>query len=158
MVIGGGVTAFLLLNNDDESTTTVTATSGAEVSSDSSAGEATTESSDESETSSDDGGGGGSEDLPEGTSPEGLGDDPELDALAQDCFDGDMEACDNLFFESDIDSAYETYAATCGGRLSHGGVTRILRPDLPLTWRTVTASQPQRLGQMRYGRARVDAS
>jgi len=28
-----------------------------------------------------------------------------------------MEACDNLFFESDIDSAYETYAATCGGRL-----------------------------------------
>jgi len=40
-----------------------------------------------------------------------------LDALAQDCFDGDLEACDDLFIESPIDSDYETYGNTCGDRV-----------------------------------------
>jgi hypothetical protein len=48
--------------------------------------------------------------------PTGLGDDPVMDAYAQDCFNGDMEACDNLFLESDIDSTYEAYGDTCAGR------------------------------------------
>jgi hypothetical protein len=61
---------------------------------------------------------GGSGELPPGTPPEGLGDDPELDALAQDCFEGIMQACDDLYLRSDIDSAYETYGETCGGRVS----------------------------------------
>jgi hypothetical protein len=45
-----------------------------------------------------------------------LGDDPELDALAQDCSDGDMEACDLLGLSGPPRSAYEDYGSTCGGR------------------------------------------
>ncbi|MGI8528729.1 MAG: hypothetical protein ACR2KO_04550, partial [Geodermatophilaceae bacterium] len=47
-------------------------------------------------------------------------DDPALDKLAQECFEGVMDSCDSLFFESEIDSAYETYAETCGGRIEVG--------------------------------------
>jgi hypothetical protein len=54
--------------------------------------------------------------LPTADSPEGLGDDPALDALAQNCFDGDMQACDDLYLQSDFDSDYEDYGNTCGGR------------------------------------------
>jgi hypothetical protein len=50
----------------------------------------------------------------------GLGDDPELDRLAQECHDGDMSACDDLFNRSDLDSAYEEYGDTCAGRRSSG--------------------------------------
>ena len=49
-------------------------------------------------------------------SPEGLGDDPAFDELAQRCFDGSMESCDELFRQADLDSAYETYGDTCAGR------------------------------------------
>ncbi len=48
--------------------------------------------------------------------PTGLGDDPVMNAYAQDCYDGDMEACDNLFLESEVDSPYEVYGGTCAGR------------------------------------------
>jgi hypothetical protein len=48
--------------------------------------------------------------------PEGLGGDPGLDAYAQDCYDGDMEACDALFLESEDDSPYKLYGGTCAGR------------------------------------------
>lgn len=116
LLIAGGVTAIVLLNNDDEPTTTATTNSA--TGAPSSPVEATTESSEESsDPSASDDGGGGTGEVPAGTAPGDLGDDAELDALAQDCFEGNMEACDDLFFESDINSAYETYATTCGGRL-----------------------------------------
>ena len=67
-------------------------------------------------------GAGAGDDVPEPTSPDGLGDDPELDALAQDCFDGDFSACDQLFFESPADSDYEAYGDSCGGRNEPGGL------------------------------------
>ena len=66
--------------------------------------------------------GAGAGDVPEPTSPDGLGDDPELDALAQDCFDGDFSACDQLFFESPVDSDYEAYGDSCGGRNEPAGL------------------------------------
>lgn len=49
-----------------------------------------------------------------------LGDDAELDVLAQECFGGDPGACDDLFLESDVGSDYEAYGSTCGGRLALG--------------------------------------
>ena len=49
--------------------------------------------------------------------PDGLGSDPALDQLAQSCFEGDFVACDDLYWQSDIDSGYEIYAETCGGRV-----------------------------------------
>lgn len=52
--------------------------------------------------------------------PDGLGDDATLDDLAQSCFDGDMQSCDDLFLESDVGSAYETYGDTCAGRQPAG--------------------------------------
>ncbi|MGH9186904.1 MAG: hypothetical protein ACRD0U_13975, partial [Acidimicrobiales bacterium] len=48
--------------------------------------------------------------------PTGLGDDPELQPLAESCFAGDMTACDDLYFDSEPGSDYEQYGATCGGR------------------------------------------
>lgn len=43
-------------------------------------------------------------------------DDAELEALAQECFDGSGGACDDLFFRADVDSEAEEYGNTCGGR------------------------------------------
>ncbi len=37
--------------------------------------------------------------------------------LAQACFDGTMQACDDLYFTSDFGSAHEAYGASCGGRI-----------------------------------------
>lgn len=48
------------------------------------------------------------------------GSDPVLDALWDSCAAGDMAACDNLFMESPIDSEYETFGDTCGGRQEAG--------------------------------------
>ncbi|MBM7807477.1 hypothetical protein JOD57_003314 [Geodermatophilus bullaregiensis] len=49
--------------------------------------------------------------------PGGLGSDPVLDGYAQSCFDGNLQACDDLYLESPPLSAYEEYATTCGGRV-----------------------------------------
>jgi hypothetical protein len=55
--------------------------------------------------------------LPPATAaPDGLGDDPALDELAQGCYDGDMQACDDLYAQSESDSLYELYGGTCAGR------------------------------------------
>lgn len=54
--------------------------------------------------------------LPDGQEPGDLGDSPAFEALAEGCFDGDMAACDVLWLESPIDSDFEAYGATCGGR------------------------------------------
>jgi hypothetical protein len=51
------------------------------------------------------------------TPPGTLGPDPVLDAYAADCFEGEMQACDDLFYESPPMSDYEQYAVTCGGRV-----------------------------------------
>lgn len=48
--------------------------------------------------------------------PDGLGNDPVLDALATDCYGGDMQSCDDLFDRSDVGSDYETYGDSCAGR------------------------------------------
>ena len=52
------------------------------------------------------------------TDPTGLGDDTSFNALAQNCFDGDFTSCDDLYWRSDLGSEYESYGATCGGRLT----------------------------------------
>lgn len=43
------------------------------------------------------------------------GSDDALDALADSCEAGDLEACDNLFDMSPLDSSYEEYGDSCGG-------------------------------------------
>ncbi|MEO1062237.1 MAG: hypothetical protein AAFZ07_12525 [Actinomycetota bacterium] len=47
----------------------------------------------------------------------GYGDDPVLDALWDDCANGDGAACDDLYFDSPLGSAYETFGETCGDRV-----------------------------------------
>ena len=48
--------------------------------------------------------------------PMSYGDDPYLDDLYDYCADGDDWACQLLWEESPIDSEYESFALTCGGR------------------------------------------
>jgi hypothetical protein len=48
--------------------------------------------------------------------PDGLGNDPDLDELAQECYDGDMNSCDRLYEEAELDSLYGLYGGTCAGR------------------------------------------
>ncbi|MGY1808889.1 hypothetical protein ACI8AF_16090 [Blastococcus sp. SYSU D00669] len=45
------------------------------------------------------------------------GPDPVLNAYAADCFAGELQACDDLYYESPPLSDYESYATTCGGRV-----------------------------------------
>ena len=49
--------------------------------------------------------------------PGELGPDPVLDAYAQSCFDGALQACDDLFFYASPMSAYEECGGSCGGRV-----------------------------------------
>ncbi|MDP5184292.1 hypothetical protein QOZ88_16785 [Blastococcus sp. BMG 814] len=49
--------------------------------------------------------------------PADLGPDETLDAYADNCFGGELQACDDLMYESPPLSAYEEYASTCGGRV-----------------------------------------
>jgi hypothetical protein len=51
------------------------------------------------------------------TAPGNLGPDPVLNAYAQQCFDGDLQSCDDLYSESPPRSDYEDYAMTCAGRV-----------------------------------------
>ena len=46
-----------------------------------------------------------------------LGPDPVLDGYAQQCFDGDLQSCDDLYIESPPLSDYEEYGLSCGGRV-----------------------------------------
>jgi len=48
------------------------------------------------------------------------GTEAQFDSLADNCFAGDLAACDQLYAQtpiSDLDNSYEGYGATCGGRL-----------------------------------------
>jgi hypothetical protein len=47
----------------------------------------------------------------------GLGNDADLDGLAEECHDGYLMSCDDLFDLSPSGSAYEQYGMTCGGRV-----------------------------------------
>jgi hypothetical protein len=50
-----------------------------------------------------------------------FGDNQTFDALALQCYDNDLSACDQLYFQSPVaasTSSYEGYGATCGGRLA----------------------------------------
>jgi hypothetical protein len=62
------------------------------------------------------GGSGPVEEFP-AVAPGVLGPDPVLDAYATSCFEGELGACDDLYFESPPMSDYEEYASTCGGRV-----------------------------------------
>ena len=55
-------------------------------------------------------------DVETGTPVTTYGDDPMLDELWDACEAGDFEACDELWWNSAIDSDYEMFAETCGGR------------------------------------------
>jgi hypothetical protein len=63
------------------------------------------------------------------TPPGVLGDDATLDAHADDCFGGDLQACDTLYFESPPMSDYEEYALTCGGRVKAWAVVSCTELD-----------------------------
>lgn len=57
-------------------------------------------------------------DIPPGQDPRNiLGDDEDLNDLANQCFDGDMASCDQLFADTPSDSDLEAYSQTCGGRI-----------------------------------------
>jgi hypothetical protein len=49
--------------------------------------------------------------------PGELGPDPVLNQYAADCFNGNLQACDDLMYGSPPLSKYEAYALTCGGRV-----------------------------------------
>ncbi|NCG38259.1 MAG: hypothetical protein GWP48_12165 [Actinobacteria bacterium] len=49
------------------------------------------------------------------------GDDPELDKMWDACERGQMQACDDLFFESPIGSDYEAFGNSCGRRNQPSG-------------------------------------
>lgn len=53
----------------------------------------------------------------EPTAPGDLGSDPVLDAYADQCFAGDMQACDDLYVDAPPLSPYEQYSWSCGGRV-----------------------------------------
>jgi hypothetical protein len=118
-----GVALWLLLgDNDDSSTASSTSPS-------SSTAEETTSWSSSSSTSSRPSSSSasaspaptGGENIPPATvPPEGLGDDPDLDELAQLCFDGSMESCDLLFGASEEGTVYKAYGDTCAGRQPEG--------------------------------------
>ena len=71
--------------------------------------------------------------LQEPVPPVGLGEDEELNGLAQACYEGDMASCDDLYNLSDFGSAYEDYGATCAGRLpdSAGFCEELIGPTAP---------------------------
>jgi hypothetical protein len=52
--------------------------------------------------------------------PTGLGTDGAMDLLANACFNGTMQACDDLYAQSPTSSAYETFGDTCAGRQPAG--------------------------------------
>lgn len=51
----------------------------------------------------------------EGAGPQDYGDDERLDGLFDDCGDGDLRACDLLYYRSSQGSAYEDFSVDCGG-------------------------------------------
>ncbi|MGY1741614.1 MULTISPECIES: hypothetical protein [unclassified Blastococcus] len=67
------------------------------------------------------GGGPGSASPGPAVPPTGLGDDPSgaFAPLAEACYAGDYAACDELWVQTPVDSAWEEYGGTCAGRLDY---------------------------------------
>ena len=73
--------------------------------------------------------------------PTGLGTDGRMDLLAIACFNGTMQACDDLYDESPAGSAYKTFADTCAGRQPAGTgrycadvfIDTVVQPTSPTT-------------------------
>ena len=55
--------------------------------------------------------------------PEGTMTMEVLNTLAQDCFNGAMQSCDDLFLQSELGSPYHEYGDTCAGRQRPGTYT-----------------------------------
>lgn len=51
-------------------------------------------------------------------SPGVLGDSERFDQLVEQCAAGSMKDCDELFYRSDLNTDYENFGATCGGRFA----------------------------------------
>jgi hypothetical protein len=56
--------------------------------------------------------------------PGDLEQEDDFPVLAQSCFDGDGEACDDLFLGTPVGSVAEDYGATCGGRIPDGAAAQ----------------------------------
>jgi hypothetical protein len=86
--------------------------------------------------------------VPDGRPLGRTGDDPELDQLAEECFQARISSCDELYASSDRGSVYETYAQTCGGRLAV--LVERVQPSCDLRFNdpvpTGPAPAPNRLG------------
>ncbi len=63
----------------------------------------------------------GDTESPSMTGPDAFGDDPVLDGLWTACADGDYAACDQLYRESPLGSAYERFGDSCGERNEPAG-------------------------------------
>ena len=117
-----GVALWLLLGDNDDSSaasSTIPSSTTAEETTSSSYSSSTSSRSSSSSTSASPAPTG--QDIPPATlPPEGLGDDPDLDELAQLCFDGSMESCDLLFGASEAGTVYKAYGDTCAGRQPEG--------------------------------------
>lgn len=62
-------------------------------------------------------------DVPDGQDPSQiLGSDDDVDAFIEDCFEGNLFACDTLFLVTSGGSDQEAYGLTCGGRVDEGDV------------------------------------
>ncbi|SEP22593.1 hypothetical protein [Trujillonella endophytica] len=58
--------------------------------------------------------------------------DAEFDAQARDCAEGDMNSCDELYWNTPVDDFYEWFGASCAGRVDHevpGGCVDLLGPQ-----------------------------
>ncbi len=51
--------------------------------------------------------------------PATLGEDPRIDELYELCEEGQMAGCDLLYYEVQMGSELEEFAATCGGRVAN---------------------------------------
>ncbi|WP_409332465.1 hypothetical protein [Trujillonella humicola] len=126
VLAGVGVGLFFLLRGDgDDNTASPTTTSPATTTSSPTTGTGDPTTSSRPTTTA----GGGSGDVPDGVPPRNLGDDPtgEFQPLADACYAEDWEACDELWISTPIDSAWEEYAGTCGGRVAYQSGTCVSR-------------------------------
>ncbi|TKJ21503.1 hypothetical protein [Blastococcus sp. CCUG 61487] len=68
--------------------------------------------------------------IPEAASePVNLGEDADLDDLAEECHDGAMQACDDLFRYAPRWSAYQLYGGTCAGRQPNADARAVFCTD-----------------------------
>ena len=72
--------------------------------------------------------------------PSGLGDDEELNDLAEECASEDFSACDLLYYSAPPGSEYQRYGDECGGRNLGGGLCSVMYlQDVPAPRTPATA-------------------